>query len=385
MSPRSYWRRSGVLLLIALAVAAVSGCGALRDFRGANSLPLPGRVGVGPGSYTIRAQMPDVQNLKENSRVEFNDVLIGNVAKVERQGWHALITMTIEPNVDVPANVTAAIGQTSLLGTLHVELATPPGVAAAKGKLHDGSMIPLSSASAYPSTEQTLGALSLVLNGGGLGQLQDITQSLSTAFSGREQDMRSLIGQLDKFTAYLNDQKGDIIAALDSFNNLVGQVAGQKSVLDKALKTIPDAINVLKDEREKLADSLGKLSSFGADTADVLAQTKENLIKELGDVGPVEQSLANSGLALTRGLDYLTVPLFSKPPVSKWIKGDYGNLTGIFDLTLSRLDSSFFTGTRWEGNLTELEMQWGRTLGVMPSPYTARNPLVAPYQFNQGP
>jgi len=384
LSQCSYWRRCGAVFLIALAVAAVAGCGALRGFRGANSLPLPGRLGVGPGHYTIQAQMPDVQNLKPNSRVEFNDVLIGNVANVERQGWHALVTMTIEPNVDLPANATAAVGQTSLLGTLHIELATPPGVAA-KGKLHDGSVIPLSSAAAYPSTEQTLGALSLVLNGGGLGQLQDITTTLSTAFSGREQDLRSLIVQLDKFTAYLNDQKGDIIAALDSFNNLVGQFAEQKPVLDRALKTIPGAIDVLRDERHKLAEALGASSPFTSDTSDVLDQTKDNLIKELGDVGPVEQSLANSGLGLTRGLDYLTVPLFSKPPVAKWIRGDYGNLSGIFDLTLSRIDSSLFVGTRWEGALTELELQWGRTLGVMPSPYTARNPLVAPYQFNQGP
>ena len=384
MSRGSYRRRCGAVLLIALAVAAVSGCGALRGFRGANSLPLPGRVGVGPGSYTIQAQMPDVQNLKENSRVQFNDVLIGNVAKVERQGWHALVTMTIEPGVELPANATVTVGQTSLLGTLHVALATPPG-GAAKGKLHNGSVIPLSSAGAYPSTEQTLGALSLVLNGGGLGQLQDITQTLSTAFTGREQDLRSLITQLDKFTTYLNDQKDDIIAAFDSLNNLVGQIAAQKPVLDKALKTIPDAIGVLRDERGKLADALGPFGLFGEDTTQVLAATKDSLVKELGDVGPVEQSLANAGLALTRGLDYLTVPLFSKPPVAKWIRGDYGNLTGIFDLTLSRIDSGFFTGTRWEGNLTELELQWGRTLGVMPSPYTARNPLVAPYQFEQGP
>jgi phospholipid/cholesterol/gamma-HCH transport system substrate-binding protein len=380
----SYRRGCGAVLLIALAVAAVSGCGAFRGFRGANSLPLPGRVGVGPGSYTIQAQMPDVQNLKQNSRVQFNDVLIGNVTKVERQGWHALVTMSIEPDADLPANATVSVGQTSLLGTLHVELATPPGVEA-KGKLHNGSVIPLSSASAYPSTEQTLGAVSLVLNGGGLGQLQDITQALSTAFTGREQDLRSLITQLDKFTAYLNDQKDDIIAALDSLNNLVGQVAEQKPVLDKALKTIPGAVTVLRDERGKIADSLGRLPPLGDLAADVLNSTKENLIKELGDLGPVEQSLANSGLALTRGLDYLTVPLFSKPPVAKWIRGDYGNLSAIFDLTLSRLDSGLFTGTRWEGNLTELELQWGRTLGVMPSPYTARNPLVAPYQFDQGP
>jgi phospholipid/cholesterol/gamma-HCH transport system substrate-binding protein len=384
LSRCSYWRRSGAVLLIALAVAALSGCGALRGFRGANSLPLPGRVGVGSGAYTVQAQMPEVHNLKENARVQFNDVLIGNVAKVERQGWHALVTMTIEHNVDLPANVTATIGQTSLLGTLHVEMVAPQAVAP-KGKLHNGSVIPLSSSSAYPSTEQTLGAVSLVLNGGGLGQLQDITQALSTAFSGREQDLKSLIVQLDKFTAYLNDQKDDIVAAFDSLNNLVGQVADQKPVLDRALKTIPDAITVLKDERTQLADALGRVDDLGATAADVLEPTKENLIKELGDVGPVLKSLADSGLALTRGLDYLTVPLFSKPPVAKWIRGDYGNLTGVFDLTLSRLDSSFFTGTRWEGNLTELEMQMGRTLGVMPSPYTARNPLVAPYQFNQGP
>jgi phospholipid/cholesterol/gamma-HCH transport system substrate-binding protein len=341
-------------------------------------------VGVGSGNITIQAQMPEVHNLKENARVQFNDVLIGNVAKVERQGWHALVTMTIEPNADLPANATATIGQTSLLGTLHVELAPPPGVAP-KGKLHDGSVIPLASSSAYPSTEQTLAALSLVLNGGGLGQLQDITQSLSTAFTGREKDLKSLIGQLDKFTAYLDDQKDDIVAALDSLNNLVGQVADQKPVLDKALKSIPDAITVLKDQRSKIADAFGGIDDIGGVGADILEPTKENLIKELGDLGPVEKSLADSGLALTRGLDYLTVPLFSKPPLAKWIRGDYGNLTGIFDLTLSRLDSSFFTGTRWEGNLTELEMQMGRTLGVMPSPYTARNPLVAPYQFNQGP
>ncbi|BDB44326.1 MULTISPECIES: MCE family protein [Mycobacterium] len=380
---QSYARPVGVLLVLALAVA-VSGCGALRDFRGANSLPLPGRAGVGAGHYTIQAQMPDVQNLKENSRVQFNDVLIGNVARVERQGWHALVTMTIDPNVELPGNATATIGQTSLLGTLHIQLATPAGVPA-KGKLHDGSVIPLSSAGAYPSTEQSLGALSLVLNGGGVGQLQDITSSVSKIFAGRENDVRSLIGQLDKFTFYLNDQTADIIAALESFNNLVGQFADQRPVLDKALKTIPAAIEILNKEKEKLTGALSRFGPAAGDAADTVAEVKENLIRELGDVGPVEQSLANAGLALTRGLDYITVPLFSKPPLAKWIRGDYGNLTGVFDLTLSRLDSSFFTGTRWEGNLTELEMQWGRTLGVMPSPYTARNPLVAPYQFEQGP
>ena len=377
-------RRVGAGLLAILLVTALSGCGVLRDFRGANSLPLPGTKGGGSGSYTVQAQMPDVQTLKENSRVRVNDVTVGNVTKIERQGWHALVTMTLPGDVDLPANATATLGQTSLLGSVHIELAPPKGIPAT-GKLKNGSLIPLSSAGAYPSTEKTLGAVSLLLNGGGLGQVQDITKALSTAFTGHEQDLRSLIGQLDKFVAYLNDQKSDIIAATDSLNNLAGRLADQKPVIDKALKTLPQALTVLKDERENLADALDQLGKFGALAADSVNKTKQNLVKELRDLGPVLQSLADAGPALTRSLDFFTTFPFPRPTLGKWLRGDSANLTAVVDLTISRIDNSLLTGTFLEGILTQLELQQGRTIGQLPSPYTARNPLTIPYHFDQGP
>lgn len=381
---KAYVRAVMSTLLIMLSVAAISGCGFVRNFQGANSLPLPGIKGGGPGSFTVRAELPDVQSLERNSRVRVNDVTVGNVTNIELHGWHALVTMSLDPSVELPANATAKLGQTSLLGSVHIELA-PPTDAPPQGRLKDGALIPLSRSAAYPSTEQTLTAVSLLLNGGGLGQIQDITAALSTAFSGREQDLRGLIQQLDKFVGYLNDQKQDIIAATDSLNNLVGQFADQRPVLDKALKTIPHALTVLKDERKNLVDAVDQVGKFGALAADSANQTKENLVKELKDLGPVLQSLADAGPGLTRSLDFFATYPFPKNTLHKWIRGDAANLTGVFDLTLSRLDAAFFTGTRWEGNLTELEMRWGRTIGQMPSPYTARNPLVAPYHFNQGP
>ncbi|QLL10218.1 virulence factor Mce family protein [Mycobacterium vicinigordonae] len=368
----------------ALLVVTLSGCGFLQNWHGANSLPLPGTVGGGRGSYTIQAQLPDVQNLKENSRVQVNDVTVGNVTRIEIQGWHALVTMTLQGGVDLPANATATIGQTSLLGSVHVELAPPKDIPPS-GKLKNGSLIPLSSGAAYPSTEQTLAAVSMVLNGGGLANIQDITTALTTAFSGREQDLRSLIGQLDKFVGYLNDQKDDILNATESLNNLVGQFADQRPVVDRALKTIPDALAVLNRQRENLTQALAQVGKLSALAADSVIQTKENLVKELKDLGPVLQSLGDAGPALTRSLDFFATYPFPKPTISKWIRGDYGNISAIMDLTLSRIDNSFFTGTRWEGTLTELELQWGRTIGQMPSPYTARNPLIAPYHFDQGP
>lgn len=369
---------------VAVAVLVAMGTSGCADWRGPNSLPLPGTAGRGPGSYVIKAELPDVDNLDLNSRVRVGDVTVGSVTGIERQDWHAIVTMTIDGDVTLPKNAAAKLGQTSLLGSKHVELAPPTDVAPA-GRLAAGAVIPLSSGSAYPTTEQTLSALSLVLNGGGIGQIQEITEVLSTAFAGRTDDLRSLLTQIDTFVGNLNSQRDDIISASESLDNLAGQFAAERPVVDKALKTIPDALAVLKDERDQLADALDQFGKFGALAADTVNQTKENLVKELKDLGPVLQSLADAGPALTRSLSIYTTYPYVKENLTKWLRGDYANLTAVIDLTLSRLDTSFLTGTRWEGNLTELEMQWGRTIGQLPSPYTAGNPLVAPYHPDQGP
>ena len=383
---RRRWQRVAANLMMVLVVAAMPGCG----WRGLNSLPLPGTQGTGSGSFLIQAQMPDVNNIEPNSRVRVADVTVGHVTKIERQGWHALLSMRLNGDVNLPANATAKIGTTSLLGSLHIELA-PPTNEPPQGRLHDGSLIPLPHGGAYPSTEQTLAALSMVLNGGGLGQVQDITEAFSTAFRGREQDVRSLIAQLGEFTTHLNDQTGDIIAATDSLNRLVGKFATQQPVLDRALATVPDALAVLNSERDNLVQAADQLGKFSALTVDTVNQTKDNLVKELKQVGPVLESLANAGPSLTRSLSLLATFPFPNETFENFQRGDYANLTAIVDLTLSRIDQGIFTGTRWECDLTELELQWGRTIGQFPSPCMSGgpngpgNPLAIPYRWDQGP
>lgn len=371
-------RMTAAVLAMAFA-AGSSGCA----WHGLNSLPLPGTAGRGPGAYTIQAQLPDVRTIEPNSRVQVGDVTVGTVTKIERQGWHALLTMSIDSGVQLPANATAAVGQSGLLGSLHVELA-PPTLVAPQGTLHDGSVIALSSAAVYPSSEQVLSAITLLLNGGGIGQVHDITEALSTALTGRVQDLRNLIAQLDTFTRYVNDQSADIIATAESLNRLAGQFADQKPVMDRALIALPAALRVISEQRQTLVNALDQLGKFSALVADSTNQTKASLLEELRDLGPVLQSLADAGPALTRSLGLFATYPFPTDNVGIWQRGDFANLTAVIDLTLSRLDASFLTGTRWEGNLTELELQWGRTIGQLPSPYTRGNPLVAPYHWDQG-
>jgi phospholipid/cholesterol/gamma-HCH transport system substrate-binding protein len=197
-------------------------------------------------------------------------------------------------------------------------------------------VIPLAAAGAYPTTEQALAAVALLLNGGGLANIGDITEALSTAFTGRENDLRSLIEQLDIAIGHLDDQKGDIIATSESLDDLVSQIAEQKPVVDKALRTIPDALAVLRDQRDTLSEALVQLGRFSALAADSVNQTRESLVAELKDLGPVLQSLADAGPALTRALSFLPTFPFPKETLTNWMRGDYANLTLVVDLTLSR-------------------------------------------------
>ena len=369
-------RRAVAALLCLGCLAALTGCG----WRGLNSFALPGTAGHGPGAYTIQAQMPDVVTIQENTRVRVDDVNVGNVTKIELQDWHALVTMRINGDVHLPANSTAKLGQTSLLGSMHIELAAPkdePPV----GQLKSGSVIPLSRASLYPTTEQTLASVSILLNGGGIGQLQEINQAVATAFAGRENDMRSLLNQLDEFITGTNAQTDDIIAAAENLNTLAGQFAAKDPVVDKALMTLPKALSILSDERTKIADAIDQLGKFSAIAADTIHQSKESLVNNLRNFAPVLHSLADAGPSLTKGLDGLVAYPWPASTARNWFRGDYANLTLIVDLTLSRIDQGIFTGSRWEGNLTQLEMLWGRTIGVQPSPVTAGNPLTLPYHF----
>lgn len=373
-------RRASTVLLSALIAAAMAGCG----WQGVNSLPLPGTVGGGAGSFEVQAQLPNVSNIERNSRVRVGDITVGNITRIELQGWHALVTMRIDGDVDLPANSSATVGQSSLFGSLHIELA-PPVDTAPRGRLQNGSMITQRFGSAYPTTEQTLAAVSMVLTGGGLHRIQEITTAFNTAFAGRESDVRSFIEQLERFIGNLDAQKEDLLAATDRLNGLTAQIASQEPTLQKALQQIPDALEVLAERREVLVDALDRFGSFSDLASTAVDQTTESLLAELRDLGPVLKSMADAGPAMTRALSLFSTYPWPNETIHNWFRGDYANITAIFDLTLSRLDSGLLTGTRFEGTLTELELQWGRTIGQLPSPYTAANPLVAPYRLDQGP
>jgi len=122
-------RGAAVVTIVLAATVVLGGC----EFKGLNSLPLPGTQGGGEGSYSVELEMPNVTTIDQNSPVKVDDVTVGSVTDIELDGWHAKVTVSLNKDVVLPANVTAMIGQTSLLGSNHVELAAPMPPVAQRG------------------------------------------------------------------------------------------------------------------------------------------------------------------------------------------------------------------------------------------------------------
>jgi phospholipid/cholesterol/gamma-HCH transport system substrate-binding protein len=318
-------------------------------FNGLNSLPLPGTQGRGSGASVYHVEIANVGTLEANSPVMIDDVIVGSIKKlsVPRGAWYALVDVSVNPGVAVPANAVASVGQTSLLGSMHLALNTPLGQPP-NGRLQPGATIPLNRSSTYPSTEATLSSLSVILNAGGLGQIGDIIHNFGTALSGHTDDVRDLLGRLDKFIGVLNDQRGNLVASIQALNRLGATVAGQRDVITQALDKIPPALDVLIKERPRITTALNKLGTFSNTATRLVNDAGNDLVKNLQNLGPALGALADVGPELDQAIALAPIFPYGQAFIDRYLRGDFVNGYFIIDLTNSALRKSILRGTHWE-------------------------------------
>jgi phospholipid/cholesterol/gamma-HCH transport system substrate-binding protein len=360
------------LVLLAIALVA-SSCG----WRGISNITIPGGPGSGPGSYTIYVQVPDTLAINGNSKVMVADVYVGMIKGIQLKNWIATLTLRLDQSVKLPKNATAKLGQTSLLGSQHVELAAPPNPS--PQLLKDGDTIPLKNSSAFPTTEQTLASLALILRGGGIPNLEVLTNEVYNIFNGRGEQIRAFVGKLETFTNQLNQQRDDITHAIDSTNRLLVYVGGRADVLDRVLTDIPPLIKHFADTKQLLinaVDSVGRLSQaadqYLSEARGPLHTDLQSLQCPLRELGRASPDLIGAlKLILTQPYDIETIP--------KLMRGDYQNVSLTLDVTYSAIDNAFLTGTGLSGALRALEQSYGRDPETMiPDVRYTPNPNNAP-------
>lgn len=345
---------------------AGTGC----TWEGLNSLPLPGAQGNGEGAYEVTIEMPNVTTITRNSPVRVNDVNVGSITDMRVEDYTAIVTVSLNEDVRLPANAHAKIGQTSLLGSQHLEIFPPPD-GEPEGSLSDGDVIPLARAGVYPTTEQTLSALSVVLTNGGLAQFETISRELNTALDGRQFEAKEVISQLETTVSGLDQQRADIIAAMDGLDRLSRQINEQNDTLAKALGQMPEAVSLVNAQKQELTTALVSLGDFGNKANQLIdAGGGSNLVANLQDITPVLEGLANSGRNLTRVMQILITFPFPQAGIDNFLRGDYANLYIDADMTNERLAETFLLGTEFGNRMAGLEGY----VGLAPNPLASADP-----------
>ncbi|MGZ5416471.1 MAG: MCE family protein [Nocardioides sp.] len=329
-------RVARVAALVCVGALSLTGC----DFS-VYSLPLPGGADLGDNPYRVTVQFNDVLDLVPQSAVKVDDVTVGKVDKIDLDGYTAEVTVLIRDDVELPDNAEAQIRQTSLLGEKFVSLA-PPESGASSEPLGNGDLITLDRTGRNPEVEEVLGAMSLLLNGGGVAQLKTISAELNKALEGREDNVRSVLDQLDTFMAQLDENKDAIVQAIDSLNKLAISLNEQKGAITLALDEMPaalDSINRQRDDLVKMLEALSDLSSVGTR---VIRDSKVATIDSLEALAPTLTKLAEAGDSLPKSLQvFLTYPfvdaVVGKNPAQarNLHMGDYTNLSVQLDLNLT--------------------------------------------------
>ncbi len=316
------------------ALVAVCGVGSVLVVAGCQSaydLPLPGGAARGGNVFRVTAEFADVLDLVPMSSVKVNEVTVGSVESIEVNGWTARVTLRLPDSVKLPDNAVAEIRQTSLLGEKYVQLAPP--TENPTGQLSNGDNIPLNRTGRNPEVEEVLSAMSLLLNGGGVAQLKIIESELNNALRGNSASIKDVIAQLDTFVGGLDQQKGEIVRAIDNIDKLAASLAAQKDQLGTIIDQLPAGLKILADQRQQLTTMLKALSDLGAVGTKVIQESKADTLADLAALGPILTQLNAAGDSFPKSLQLLLTYPFPDSAATT-VKGDFTNLRVTLDSNL---------------------------------------------------
>ena len=237
----------------------------------------------------------NVLNLPDDAQVRLGAQVVGQVGAISTKNFQADLTLDVEQRIHLPVGTTAQVRFDDPLGDEYV-LLQPPTIPANTGRvnisfLRRGSRIPESSTGTAPSVEDTFGALSLVLNGGGINQLQTIIGQLNKTFNGNQMPIRSFLTTIDNGVSSLSGGKAAIDAALSSISNLSSKLNDGGTTIATGIGTIGPAIGVLASENKQISGLLQQLSNLGAVGSEIAAQSGQNAVIDTHDLLPVVQQL----------------------------------------------------------------------------------------------
>lgn len=321
---------------LAVLLGATTACGpTLGD------LPLPG-TGVSGDTVTLTMDFDNALNLAKGATVKVDGVDAGRVIKVTAEDFHAKTTVKVKKSANMLQGATARLRYTTPLGELYVDVTNP----ASGAPIKDGQTLTLSQTSTAPTVEDALSQASLLINGGGLGQLETVTTELNKALGGKEGTWRDLLSQTSSFMAQVNATSGDIDRALNALNSTSQTLHARQDTINRALTEITPIANTLRQETPNFTKLLTALNAFAAQANSTVDASRTNILNAIQEATPTLQALAAQQPDWTASLTQLAA---LGGDVDTIIPGDWLNLDATIRISPNQLFTTLPGGSGGSG------------------------------------
>ncbi|HEY1445989.1 MAG TPA: MCE family protein [Acidimicrobiales bacterium] len=279
---RTGTRRFGRRLLLAPAllalVAGLTGCS----------------MGGGSSQRSATAYFSDVGDLANGAQVQLADVPVGSVSNIALDGSKAKITLTFDNNVRIPADVSAAVARTTILGDQFVQLNVPKGEigpgAAGAPQLADGAVIKKTSTAA--DVEQLVQAGASVFGAVSTTELEQIIQAGGQGFTGQAASLKAFLENLDAVATTYSQHTGEITSAVNGLNNLTSTLAPASGTTATALDNLSKTVQILAQNSQQFENVLQSLDNLSTQGRSLLETYYPQIVTQLKTLQAISGQVA---------------------------------------------------------------------------------------------
>src|SRR3954471_7760852 len=177
-------------------------------------------TGCARNSTTVIAVFDDSGDLQPRGSVQTAEGRIGRIGSIHlTKDFKARVTLHINPGRKIPTNVAAVLRTTSLLGEKFVEL-RPLGDSNKGPFLKDGDVV--TKVQEAPELEFVAEEPIDVLGAVTAGDVATLIDTGATSFTGRKEDLRTIIDSLATYSTALATRTQNIGAIVDHLDVSIG-------------------------------------------------------------------------------------------------------------------------------------------------------------------
>jgi phospholipid/cholesterol/gamma-HCH transport system substrate-binding protein len=240
------------------------------------------------------AEFSNASGLRDGQFVRASGVEIGKVKKVRLidGGKRVRVDFDVDRSVPLYRSTTAQIRYLNLIGDRYVELNRGDGEGADR-VLPPGGLIPLSRTSPALDLDALIGGFKPLFRALDPEKVNTIASAIVTVFSGQGGTINDILDQTAQVTSHLAERDQAIGEVIKNLNIVLDTTAKHRKEFDGTVDNFEKLITGLRNHADPLAAGTANISDAAGTVADLLADNRDLLHKEINYLQGLQQPLVD--------------------------------------------------------------------------------------------